>query len=238
MKNCESSGIEKNEVLHKVALKIREEMDVPAEFICDDVEKFVGDLQSYTVLYAFDLRYPDSLTKKIFEMFMKIPVKGFLLTTKNEQGLGAALCERTEDLRDATEDLVACNLDFHSSKKDILEATETLEKLRKQAQEAFEVESEGKVTLKKTIDFCFGRDSGEGVYDSRQDENLVEEITKEYCEELEANELLISVGSSEKVKLHIFEKIDCWGCRDDLGNQMAHTDPGGCLYDEETDFFN
>jgi len=25
----------------------------------------------------------------------------------------------------------------------------------------------------------------------------------------------------------------CWGCRDDQPNQLAHMDPGGCLYEEE-----
>lgn len=28
---------------------------------------------------------------------------------------------------------------------------------------------------------------------------------------------------------------DCWGCVEQQPNQLAHMDPGGCLYDSETE---
>lgn len=31
------------------------------------------------------------------------------------------------------------------------------------------------------------------------------------------------------------EEVTCWGCMEDQPNQLAHMDPGGCLYDLEWD---
>ena len=42
-----------------------------------------------------------------------------------------------------------------------------------------------------------------------------------------ANDYLIPYGCSIKQ--------ECCGCKDNHLNQLAHTDPGGCLYESETE---
>ncbi len=46
----------------------------------------------------------------------------------------------------------------------------------------------------------------------------------------------LNVKDEEIKKLKGSPKVDCWGCRENQPNQLAHMNVGGCLYQEEEEF--
>jgi hypothetical protein len=47
--------------------------------------------------------------------------------------------------------------------------------------------------------------------------------------------ITITVANSYLIPYGCIIKQTCWGCREDQPNQLAHIDPGGCLYNSETE---
>ena len=47
--------------------------------------------------------------------------------------------------------------------------------------------------------------------------------------------MTITVANSYLVPYGCSIPQTCWGCKEDQPNQLAHTDPGGCLYSSETE---
>lgn len=230
-----SYGIELNPNLHRAALNICEvfcPIKDSFHLRCENIEELIMEPDCSTAFYAFDVHYSDSLIKKIIKMFLNTPQKGFLITTKNEQGLGAALCDLTNNLRDATEDLKACIQDPGASDTDIKETRDVLQAIREKSLETFDIQTKGQVEFMKSFDFLFGSGEEGSPTDTCQDENLMKDVTKKYCEKLMKKETELMSGTVEKTKIYVFSKIDCWGCREDQGNQEAHTDYGGCLYED------
>ena len=53
-----------------------------------------------------------------------------------------------------------------------------------------------------------------------------------------SSEQLVLISSPSQVEVESVPTYDgCWGCKENQPNQMAHMDPGGCLYDSDWEGF-
>ena len=216
-----SEGVEINESLHRIAVALEKRFKTGAAFRLRDATKTRAAAlktarEGPTVVYAFDLRYPDDLTAKIYEIFSRVKGPAVLLTTKNAQGLGAAFAGITEDLRDATEDAVATRSELFEDPEEVEEAVAAVDGLRDRAMDAFE-SKKGAAELERELDVAFGGDpfaeegkEGVVVVKASQDENVTDPITKSYASEAtkgeRAQEIAEKKGGTvlEKATLRVF----------------------------------
>ena len=82
-------------------------------------DQFVISSERTVVIFSFDLVYPDELIEIIFDKFLEIEGPRFLVTTKNLQGLGAAIRRNTRKLIEDTEDALCLIEDNRANDRDL-----------------------------------------------------------------------------------------------------------------------
>jgi len=72
-------------------------------------------------------------------------------------------------------------------------------------------------------------------YNDRFDGRIIPDRINSVSNDSDYESFTLGTMSREEYDTIIKETTTCWGCIEDQPNQLAHTDPGGCLYNSTED---
>lgn len=175
-----SVGIEIDEDLHTAALDLKKKLGSNVELLNADAmsEQLVISNERAVVIFAFDLVYTDELIESIFYRFVDFEGFRVLVTTKNLQGIGAAIRRGTLELIENTEDALCliddCGVDGRKLRKASEKVYKGRETSLRSASQRSDLTIKGGIEIEVTF--------GENTFLNRNDAVCIKSPQYECCD--------------------------------------------------------